>query len=120
MYTKEEIKKDYDYLINNPEQIPEHWSTPSPLFDFVSDGREDDVLEGDTLTTSGCLTMIRKAPSRFKAIFKGKIDEHLTQKIAEDVRIPQLQCGIRQDNLDVFLEWQNRIADYRESLNIRV
>lgn len=94
-------------LTENPWKIMSAWYMGKGLFKYV--GRlkyESDDLE----YTSGCLTMIRKNPSYYKALINGEVDEHLTQEIANDNRLPLDPERIKtEEHLLAFKEWQERI-----------
>lgn len=93
-------------LTANPRAISIHWSGGDGLFAFVGKSKY-----------AGCLTMIRQQPEQYKAFINGKVDQHLTDKIAADERIPKQPSGITIENLDVFKEWQLRIYHLNNKQN---
>lgn len=93
-----------EYLNEHPNEIIEAWGDvfkhrAGCLFNFVST-KEDFISKVDI----GCLTQIRKDPTRFKAL-----TQELTAQISEDERIPKSPVDIQLTDLPVFVEWQRRL-----------
>lgn len=91
-------------LTANPGQIASEWSFAIGLFKMVGN-------KG----AAGCLTMIRTDPEGWKALINNKIDEKLTQEIANDERIPKDSSDITIESLPVFKEWQEKIDALQEA-----
>jgi len=97
----EEIKKE---LETDPLAIVKHGSTPTPLFQYVTNRPNLNELNG-----CGCLIQIKRNLVDLSAFKNGRKDFELTNEIKKDERIPSRLRKTTLSDLPVLAEWQRKI-----------
>lgn len=98
----EQMDNQIATLTKRPELIPSHWGGGLGMFEFVGERAHPQ---------SGCLTLIRSNPLRYKAIINGVVDEELTKEIAADERLPADITSANPEHFPIFKEWWIKINE---------
>lgn len=111
---KEVVRKDVEYLLDNPDKIEDAWNNPNVkkggiLFTYVS---PDMTYNG---LNAGCLTQIKMGVFNAELTRIPRRDKLITEFIVNDKKLPADWNDIGVEDLSRFASYQLAFQKYRET-----